>query len=185
MACLSIHLAIAKKYLENHKKLDYKKFIAGTLFPDADSDNDKTHYTNKERGCDNVSHVRSKVSLYKFLEEHKTLDAFELGWFFHLVTNYLFFLECFTEEYLRSKTYQDFCNELYHAYFCVNLYMEEKYNITKEDYKAYPEEYYPGIPYEECILPKEMVDAFIKRVSHINIESYIEKIKIVKKNIEP
>ncbi len=184
MACPSVHLAIAKKYLENHKDLDYKNFIAGTLYPDAASDNDKTHFTEKERGCNNVSHVRSKVNLYHFFEKYKTLDAFELGWFLHLVTDYLFFLECFTEEYLNSKTYQEFCKELYHAYDCINLYIEEKYNVTKEDYEAYPKEYYPGIPYEECILPKEMVDAFIKRVSNINIENYIEKIKSAKKNIK-
>ena len=99
----------------------------------------------------------------------------------HLVTDYLFFLECFTEEYLLSKSYQEFCSELYHAYDCVYLYMEEKYHIVKEDYEAYPSEYYPGIPYEECILPKEMADAFIDRVSSIDLATYIEKIKLAKK----
>lgn len=185
MACATIHLAIAKKYIENHKELDYKNFIAGTLYPDAASNNDKAHFTEKERGCGLVSHVRSKVNMYHFLEKHKTLDAFELEWFLHLVPGYLFFLECFTEEYLKTKTYQEFCQELYHAYDYINLYMEEKYGITKEDYEAYPSEYYPGIPYEECILPKEMVDVFIKRVSEINLPLYISKIKEAKKNCKP
>lgn len=185
MASAAIHLAIAKKYLEKHKDLDYKEVIKGTLYPDAAEDNDKTHYTLKNRGKDNVSHVRGKVVLYDFLHEHETLNAFELGWFLHLVTDYLFFLECFTTEYLLSKSYKEFCKELYHAYDCINLYMEEKYHIVKEDFEFYPSEYYPGILYEECILTKEMIDHFIERVSSIDLEKYISKIEEKKQNCVP
>lgn len=185
MASASIHLAIAKKYLEKHKDLEYKEFIKGTLYPDAAEDNDATHYTLKNRGTDNVSHVRGKVQLYDFLKEHETMDSFEKGWFLHLVTDYLFFQECFKTEYLLSKSYQEFCKELYHAYDCVNLYMEEKYHVIKEDYEAYPCEYYPGIPYEKCILSKEMIDAFIEQVSSIGLEKYILKIKEKKQNCKP
>lgn len=185
MACATIHLAIAKTYLNKHKNLNYEKFIAGTLFPDADKDNDKTHYTNKNRGSDNVSHVRSKVNLYAFLNEHNNLDDFELGWFLHLVTDYLFFEECFTEEYLLSVSYEDFCKDLYFAYNHLNLYLSEKYHIIESDYKEYPSEYYPGSPYENCILPKEMIDSFINKVASIDLTKYIEKIKKYKGNVKP
>lgn len=185
MASSSIHLAIAKKYLEKHKDLEHKEFIKGTLYPDAAEDNDATHYTLKNRGTDNVSHVRGKVQLYDFLKEHETMDSFEKGWFLHLITDFLFFQECFTEEYLTNTKQKEFCKELYHAYDCVNLYMEEKYHVVKEDYEAYPSEYYSGIPYEECILSKEMVDAFIERVSSIDLEKYIDKIKVYKNNVKP
>lgn len=185
MASSSIHLAIAKNYLKKYKQLNYEEVIKGTLYPDAEPDNDKTHYTNPFRGKDNVSHVQGKVDLYAFLEEHPFLNDFEFGWFLHLVTDYLFFLECFTKEYLLSRTYQDFCKELYHAYDCVNLYMEEKYDIKKEDFKDYPSEYYLGIPYEDCILPKDLIDRFIERVSSIDLEAYIVKIKEKKENCLP
>lgn len=185
MACATIHLAIAKKYLENHNELDYDKVLEGTLYPDAAEDNDKSHYTDKNRGKDNVSHVRSKVNLYKFLESHKTLDDFELGWFLHLVTDYLFFEECFTKEYLLENSYKDFQKDLYYAYHCLNLYLSEKYKIVKTDYKSYPSEYYPGIPYQECILPIDMIDEFINRVSSIDINRYIQKILEHGKNIKP
>lgn len=185
MACATIHLAIAKKYLENHKNLDYEQFIAGTLYPDAADNNDESHYTNKDRGNNNVSHVRSKVNLYAFLEEHHHLNDFELGWFMHLVTDYLFFEECFTEEYLLKNSYEKFCQDLYFAYSCLNLYLSEKYSITAEDYKSYPSELYPGIPYQECILSKNMINDFIVRVSSLDINSYMKKIKKLKKNIKP
>ena len=165
MACATIHLAIAKKYLNKHEELNYEKVIAGTLYPDAAEDNDKSHYTDINRGNDNISHVRGKVNLYAFLNEHKYLDDFELGWFLHLVTDYLFFEECFTEEYLLNNSYKDF--------------------ITENDYKDYPSEYYSGKVYEDCILPKEMIDEFINRVSNIDLDKYIEKIEKYQSNIKP
>lgn len=185
MACATIHLAIAKKYLKNHTGHNYEKLISGTLYPDAAQNKDITHYTNKNRGSDNISHVRSKVNLYAFLGEHKVLDDFELGWFLHLVTDYLFFEECFTTKYLEENSYETFCKDLYFAYSCLNSYLSEKYAITENDYKNYPSEYYPGIPYQECILQSKMIDEFIERISIINIPSYINKIKINKKNIKP
>ncbi|MCM1052525.1 MAG: hypothetical protein NC483_00920 [Ruminococcus sp.] len=185
MACATIHLAIAKKYLENHKELDYDKFIAGTLYPDSVVDNDKSHYTDKNRGEDNVSHVRGKVNLWAFLNEHKNLDDFEFGWFLHLITDYLFFEECFTTKYLLEHSYEEFCKDLYFAYNCLNLYLSEKYTITDEDYKSYPSEKYNGIPYQDCIFTTDMIDDFINRVSSIDIPKYINKIKLCKRNIKP
>ncbi len=41
----------------------------------------------------------------------------------------------------------------------------------------YPCEYYSGKVYEDCILPKEMIDEFINRVSIIDLEKYIKKIE--------
>lgn len=79
MACATIHLAIAKKYLENHKELNYKKVIAGTLYPDAASNNDASRYTDINRGNNNVSHVHSKVNLCEFLKEHNIKNDFEFG----------------------------------------------------------------------------------------------------------
>ena len=185
MACATIHLAIAKRYLKRNPNINIDDFIAGTLYPDADSDNDKTHYTDKNRGSDNVSHVRGKVNLSAFLKEHENLNDFEMGLFLHLITDYLFFEECFTTSYLLSISYDNFCKELYHAYSCVNLYLEEKYDLTRDYYKAYPDAYYPGIPYEECILPREVVDNFIDRVDNIGMPKYLERIKKNGINIKP
>lgn len=185
MACATIHLAITKKYLEKHTYLNYEEAIAGTLYPDAEKDNDKSHYTDINRGTDNISHVRGKVNLYAFLKEHKTLNDFELGWFIHLVTDYLFFEECFTEDYLLNNSYEKFCKDLYYAYDYLNLYLTEKYHITNDDYKAYPSEYFPGIYHEDGILPKKMIDDFIIRVSSIDFNEYIKKIKEYQCNIKP
>lgn len=185
MACATIHLAIAKKYLETHTTLNYRDVIAGTLYPDAANNNDESHYTNLNRGNDNVSHVRGKVNLYSFFKDHEYLNDFELGWFLHLITDYLFFEECFSTEYLLENSYEQFCKDLYFAYDHLNFYLSENYNITKNDYMDYPSEYYSGVPYEECILSKDLIDTFINRVSSIDLEKYIRKIQKIKSNVKP
>lgn len=185
MASAAIHLAIAKKYLEKHKNLNYEEVMKGTLYPDAETNSVELHYPKNYIIGEFAISVYNKVNLFAFLEEHATLSDFELGWFLHLITDYLFFLECFTSEYLIHKRTEEFCKELYHAYDCLDSYLFTKYHISKEDFKNYPSEYYPGIPYEECILPKEMVDNFIERVSSIDLDKYIVKIKENKQNYKP
>lgn len=78
MASSAIHLAVAKKYYERNNISDYDNFIAGSLYPDAADDKDQAHYTDSNRGTNNVSYLQSKVSLYSFLKERKELDDFEL-----------------------------------------------------------------------------------------------------------
>ena len=50
MASSEIHLAVAKKYFEKNNILNYEKFIAGSLYPDACENKDQTHYTDSNRG---------------------------------------------------------------------------------------------------------------------------------------
>ena len=187
MASSAMHLAVTKKCLEKNKdkNFDYKKIIAGTLYPDVTNDKDKTHYTMANRGDNNVTHLASKVDLYAFLKEHEVLDSFELGWFIHLIADYLFFSECFTEEYLLSHTYEQFRSDLYFAYDCLGKYLSEKYELTIEDYENYTSEYYEGSYYQESIFSKDLIDSFIERVSSVNIEEYIDKIRNAKGNVKP
>ena len=187
MASSAMHLAVAKKYLEKNKdkNFNYKKVMAGTLYPDAAKDKDKTHYTMSCRGNNLVTYLASKVSLYDFLVVHEVVESFELGWFIHLVTDYLFFAECFSEEYLLTHSYEEFRRDLYFAYACLGKYLSEKYKLTIDDYESYPSEYHEGILYRDSILTKETIDSFIERVSSINIEDYINKIKKAKRNVLP
>lgn len=185
MASVAMHLAIAKKYLEKHKELDYKEFIKGTLYPDAETNSIKLHYPKSSIMGEFAIGVYDKVDLYAFLTDYPKLNDFELGYFLHLVTDYLFFHECFTRDYLINTKREQFCKELYHAYDCLDSYLFAKYHITKEDYKAYPSEYYPGIPYEECLLSKDLVNNFIKRVSFIDLDKYINKVQEFGVNVKP
>lgn len=185
MASSAIHLAVAKKYLRNNNKNITDAFLKGTLEPDTVEDKGLSHYTNKYRGKDNVSHVENKVNLYAFLKEHESLDDFHMGWFLHLVTDYLFFSECFTTEYLLGTTYEEFCKDLYYGYSCLTDYVSKKFDITIDDYASHPSEYYPGTGYKDCIFTLEQIENFIERVAAIDLENYITKIKAAGCNVKP
>ena len=186
MASSPIHLAIAKKFLERNKNYDKGLVLSGTLYPDTIKDKDLTHYSDlRMRGLDNVSHLAGKVNLHSFLLEHSYLSSFEFGWFLHLVTDYLFFDECFTKEYLLTHTYDEFRHDLYFSYDCLCDYIVLKYGITMDDYNCYPSEYFPGRPYQDCLFTKEMIDDFILRVSSVDYEDYVRKLKLTKNNIKP
>lgn len=186
MASTAIHLAIAKIYIEKHNALNYKKFIKGTLFPDAETNSIELHYPKGPNLYKLAIGVYNKVDLYAFLKDHPNFDDFKLGWFLHLVTDYLFFHECFTRTYLMNTNSSEFEKELYHTYDCLDSYLITKYHISKKDYEDYPKQYYPGrIPYEECLLSKDQIDNFIKRVSSIDLEKYIKKIQEKQHNVKP
>ncbi len=186
MASSPIHLAIAKKVLERYKMYDKNLVLSGALYPDTVKDKNLSHYADiSMRGLDNVRNLAGKVHLPSFLSEHKVLSSFEFGWFLHLVTDYLFFDECFTKEYLLSHTYDEFRRDLYFSYDCLCNYIIEKYGITMKDYTCYPNEYFPGKEYKECLFTKEMIDNFILRVSLVDYDYYIKKIKLERKNIKP
>lgn len=184
MASSAIHLAVAKKILEHNKALNKKEVLKGSLYPDTVK-KDISHYTDLNRKTDNVSHLQGKVNLYAFLLDHPNLTDFEIGWFIHLFTDYLFFDECFTKEYLLTHSYEEFRHDLYFSYDCTTNYIIDKYNITMEDYESYPNEFYPGKEYQDCLFTKEMLDELINHAGNINIEKYIEKIKKHKRNVKP
>ena len=67
----------------------------------------------------------------------------------------------------------------------MNLYLTQKYRISKDDYKDYPGEYYQRLPHKNYILSKETVDTFINRVSSIDLDKYMKKIQKHQGNIKP
>lgn len=68
MASPAIHLAIAKKYMENNHFND-KVFIKGALYPDAQSNSVKLHYPKSDEIGEFAIGVYDKVDLYSFLVE--------------------------------------------------------------------------------------------------------------------
>ena len=85
MASYSMHLAIAKMYLKDHKEENVDEFIKGTLEPDMVPSNEKgrTHY-GLHAAWSNPA---------KYLQENgrSIENSRKRGYFLHLVTDYLFY----------------------------------------------------------------------------------------------
>ena len=85
MASYSMHLAIAKMYLENHREENVDEFIKGTLEPDMVPSNEKgrTHY--------GLHSAWSNPAKYLQENGRSIENSRKRGYFLHLVTDYLFY----------------------------------------------------------------------------------------------
>lgn len=78
-----IHVAIANEYLRKNKGKvkNVDKFILGVLTPDNTADKSLTHYGENS----------SRPNLRLFLEKNGVNNDYDMGYFLHLLTDYLFF----------------------------------------------------------------------------------------------
>ena len=106
MAGYMIHIACANDfYNKNKDKIkDYDNFIEGVIAPDYIKAVYKTDYTKTH-----------KYDLSKPLSE---MTDYELGYFYHLLTDKYFYKVFDREE------------PMYNEYDRTNLYMKEKYNVS-------------------------------------------------------
>ena len=88
MPCLAVHLAVAKKYLENHKEENHDEFILGTIAPDTGLDNfndyingDNTDKNSRHFGynystSDIVEYMKKKVGFKPFFDKNDINTSF-------------------------------------------------------------------------------------------------------------
>jgi len=184
MPSFQIHLAIAKKYIEKHEVQDKDAFMEGSIAPDFVRPKEKSHYTIGIPNDDLVENAKNKVDLKRYLKENKVETDYEKGVFLHLLTDKIFFTEFFDEDYYKQTTYQEFCEDLYISYNKTNSYIEEKYHIVlkkdmiekiREDIEKSKKEKKVILQEGKNILPLDKIDAFIERMSNVNLEEYITK----------
>ena len=83
MASFSMHLAIAKLYLNTHKEEDIEEFIKGTLAPDLTDDKSATHYGRHAAWANPANYLQSNGNDIE--------NSFKKAYFLHLITDYLFY----------------------------------------------------------------------------------------------
>lgn len=182
MPSFQIHLVIAKRYMEKHKVEDKEAFMEGSIAPDFARPKEKSHYTIGIPNDNLIENAKNKVDLERYLKENKVETDYEKGIFLHLLTDKTFFMEFFDENYYKQMTYHDFTEDLYISYNEINPYLEEKYHLVlkkdmmekiREDIGKSQKEKKLILKEEKNILPLDRVDAFIERMSDVDIEDYI------------
>lgn len=184
MPSFQIHLAIAQRYMEKHTIEDKDAFMEGSIAPDFVRPKEKSHYTIGTPTDDLIKNARNKVNLKRYLAENKVETDYEKGVFLHLLTDKIFFTEFFNEDYYKQTTYQEFCENLYISYNRTNSYIEEKYHLVlkkdmiekiKDDIEKSKKEKKVILQEGKNILQLDKIDAFIEKISDINLEEYITK----------
>lgn len=143
-----IHLAVAKKYLENHKEEDFEEFYRGVVAPDL-ADKKVSHY----------GEYSSSPDLNKYYNEVGLDNSYNRGYFLHLVTDYLFY----------NKFLQSFSSEIYEDYNKINSDLIEKYNISIPKEIEEKIKFKEGIP---SILDINRICKFIDAVGQVELERY-------------
>lgn len=150
-----IHLAIANKHLEKFKEENKDDFIRGSIAPDFTSEKSDTHYGKNP----------AYTNLALFLSKNKVETSFERGFFYHLITDYLFYNH-FLER--REK------HVLHNDYDKLNNKLIEKYNIKLLDEVKNLVFHVDGEPE---ILKYDTICEFIEKISEIDINKVEEEVK--------
>ena len=193
MPSFNIHLAVAIKYCEKNNIENKEIFYRANIDPDLVKDKSVSHYTGMRDKNYLRQYVFEKVRLNDFLKDQKVETDYEKGIFLHLVTDFIFYQEFLCDEYLCRVDYNEMMQDLYYSYRVSNPYLEEKYNIhslnldevmnnnIKQTLNRMQVDNTNGFN----LLPEEKMDKFIEKMSCIDLEKYIDKIKRENKNVFP
>ena len=148
MPSFTIHLAVAKKYLEKHKEEDEIEFYNGVIEPDLK--NKETSHFGKYSSCPDLN---------KYCKEVGLNSSYNRGYFLHLLTDDLFY----------NRFLQQFSEKIYDDYDKINQALIEKYNLK------IPEKIKDKVKFKEGntqILDFEKVCKFIDTVGNIELKNY-------------
>lgn len=193
MPSFNIHLAVAVKYKEKNDIKNKEDFYRGSIDPDLVKDKSISHYTGMRDERFLRQYVFEKVRLNEFLKENKVETDYEKGVFLHLATDFIFYQEFLSDEYLASVDYNKMIQDLYYSYRISNPYLEEKYDIhslnldevMNQNIKQTLTRMKVDNTKGNNLLPENKMDNFINKMANLDIESYIEKIKKENKNVFP
>lgn len=193
MPSFNIHLAVAVKYSEKNNIENKSDFYRGSIDPDLVKDKSISHYTGMRDKNHLRQYVFEKVRLNEFLKENKVETDYEKGVFLHLATDFIFYQEFLSDEYLAGVDFDGMIQDLYYSYRVTNPYLEEKYNIhslnldevMNNNIKQTLTRMHVDNTKGNNLLPEDKMENFINKMSKLDIESYIQKIKKEDKNVFP
>lgn len=176
MANLGIHEIIANQCIKkgNIKVSNKEEFIKGTIAPDLNQeltgvskDKDASHYGKWSNG-------EVETNIDKFINDPKVdvKKDYWKGYLLHLLTDYYFYHVYFKEEFERMKKERkgDFNTD----FSCMGKKLVEKYDYVLTIYTSRIVKFKNGEP---VYLKFDKVIDFINRMSDLNIDKEIKKIK--------
>lgn len=149
-----IHLAIAKKQLEQGKINDVEEYIRGTMAPDL----------LKRQGIDSHYGYSSNPGFKQFFREHTIENDYEKGYFLHLVTDYLF--------YNKFIDLEKWTPDLYRDYDALNKPIVQMYGIDLPEEVRDETQFCDETPQ---MLKLEDVVSFIDTVGKMDLEEIYKK----------
>lgn len=148
MPSFTIHLAVAKKYLEKHKNENEEEFYRGVIDPDL-----------KDKSTSHFGKYSSEPDLNRYCREVGLNSSYKRGYFLHLLTDDLFY----------NKYLEGFSEEIYDDYNRINQAIIDQYGIEIPDRIKDLVKFESG---ETKLLDFDSICKFIDTVGDIELENY-------------
>ena len=129
MACLALHIAIAKQYLKNNPQESSQDFLMGAYLPDETEDSIKSHFGNDGPFATVKEMYNAKIDIQKCSNSLDITQSLNRAMFLHLVTDFVFYNFIYSEKLEQIKTTQ-VKSLLYEDYNIITNYIIDKYQIT-------------------------------------------------------
>ena len=187
MPCVSIHLAVAKKYLENHPEENTTDFVMGSIAADFSEDeisvkdyitltsDDKNarHFGLTNQANNIIDYMKKKVDLGLFLKNNEINNSFMRAYFLHLLCDYYFFGDYIYDDKLNKYPLKDAVMMGYNDYSLITPILIKKYNLdVPEVARKYTDLKGTG---EISFLKVDLVDKFISDMASLDLEEEKEK----------
>ena len=192
------HFAIAKIYLEKNKDTGIVKnsqdFFDGNILPDIvkESGGGNSHYGDRSEQVDLVKHNREKIDLKKFLEQNLMDNDLNLGKFLHLYTDWEFYNNFLSIEYMKTITMEQFSKDFRYTTFLYEEYLGKKYGLSIEmtsfdktlrevmkkfEMCDFEKRGYNGFSNAKTLYTAEQLDDFIERIASVDLHAVAKDIR--------
>lgn len=173
MPGISIHLAVAAKYMELHRVKDRDAFSVGSIAPDFAVDTDLSHHSSPNIRDSAFSFLIGKVNLKECLSDFDINTDYGKGYFLHLITDYEYY-RCLAkdEDRYRDMPHYELKYLLYHDYAVSNKYYKKKYNFVFPDMVKKYDVLKEG---KLFIIDLEETDKIIEWLGSIDLEEYLSQ----------
>ena len=179
MPCLAIHLAVAKKYLENHLEENKDDFILGTIAPDINmtdinkyingvSEDKNSHHFGLNYQTENlIEYMQKKVDFNLFFQKNDINTSFLRAYFLHLLCDYYFFGKYITDDRLSGLSLKEAAKIGYNDYDLITPKLISKYDLfIPKEIKSIIMGKGEG---ELKLLDEELVYKFIDEMANLNL----------------
>ena len=172
MACLAMHLAIGKKYLQTHKFEVESEFIDGTLAPDLKDDKIASHFGENKRPTSVKEMMEFKMDIVKAAEQINLDSSFSRAEFLHLICDDIFYRFVYSEELEKWKP-EEVKQAMYDDFDFVTYYILNKYNVELPESLKHLVTDKKG---ESRFFTPDAIDVFINAIASINLEQARQQI---------
>lgn len=166
MACLAMHLLIAKKYLEYNNNENESDFIKGTLSPDLATDKIASHFGVAKAPTTVREMLEFKMDIVKASKANKLIDSFERAEFLHLICDDIFYRYVYTPQ-LEKWNPTDVKQAMYDDFNFVTYYILNNYNIKLPLEIQHLANTSQG---KSQFFTTETIDKFVEIISNVNLE---------------